>query len=274
MLKFITIDANGKPIYHDNRVKHHLLTKYVSAFKSDSSQINLPDDFMEFNKLIGLPRHPIHKNPIGLLPYQIEFHKKIQQIIGNLPIHIEFEQPTDPLIILRSTNMSTDSSVPSTIELPLKQFKSGVAAKDVKCNTGFQLILKGSDNSPACIKNTSIPDFFDRSWATKTMNVENSDLSIMYSMVGGIMTESKMDTQSNSLLVSINARTNGTLAITIPRALIHAVKYNGVDEKFYVLANGQEARFTETHTNTTDRTLLIPFQNDTSQIEIIGPSIM
>ncbi len=77
MPKFITIDVNGKPIYHDNKIKHHLLAKYVSAFKSDSSQTSLPDDFVEFNKLIGLPRHPIHKNPIGLLPYQIEFHKKI-----------------------------------------------------------------------------------------------------------------------------------------------------------------------------------------------------
>lgn len=77
MLKFITIDENGKPIYHDNKTKQQLLTKYVLSFRNDDSQINLPDDFAEFNKLIGLPKHPIHKNPIGLMPYQKEFHKKI-----------------------------------------------------------------------------------------------------------------------------------------------------------------------------------------------------
>ncbi|MHB8545915.1 MAG: hypothetical protein ACYDAJ_04040 [Nitrosotalea sp.] len=49
---------------------------------------------------------------------------------------------------------------------PLKQFKSGIKAEDVKCNTGFELILKNEDSSPACIKNTDVSNFIEtRAWA-------------------------------------------------------------------------------------------------------------
>lgn len=45
--------------------------------ESDKDNLKIPDNYESFNKLIGLPKHPIHKKPIGLLPYQKEFHKKI-----------------------------------------------------------------------------------------------------------------------------------------------------------------------------------------------------
>lgn len=38
---------------------------------------DIPDDFEKFNKLIGLPLHPATYQPIGLMPYQTNFHKKI-----------------------------------------------------------------------------------------------------------------------------------------------------------------------------------------------------
>ncbi|MDE1767522.1 MAG: hypothetical protein KGI27_14800, partial [Thaumarchaeota archaeon] len=46
------------------------------------------------------------------------------------------------------------ASLPGTtnvIDSPLKQFKSGIAAKDVTCRQGLQLIFKFEDSSPACV---------------------------------------------------------------------------------------------------------------------------
>ncbi|MGI0072881.1 MAG: hypothetical protein ACREA3_03600, partial [Nitrosotalea sp.] len=40
----------------------------------------------------------------------------------------------------------------TTILSPLKQFKSGTLAQDIKCGQGFQLIIKLEDGSPACVK--------------------------------------------------------------------------------------------------------------------------
>src|SRR6185312_11508778 len=45
-------------------------------------------------------------------------------------------------------------AAPNSMSLlsPLKQYESGLAAKDVKCNQEFQLVYKTEDNSPACVK--------------------------------------------------------------------------------------------------------------------------
>lgn len=58
---------------------------------------------------------------------------------------------------------------------PLKQFKSGIAAKDVKCILGFELILKTENNSPACVELETAQKFVDRGWANIIIsNVLNS----------------------------------------------------------------------------------------------------
>jgi len=47
---------------------------------------------------------------------------------------------------------------------PLQQFKSGIAAKDVKCNEGLELLMKSHDNMPACVKSTSIQRLLGQGW--------------------------------------------------------------------------------------------------------------
>ncbi|HEX5359427.1 MAG TPA: hypothetical protein VFW99_05875 [Candidatus Nitrosotalea sp.] len=48
---------------------------------------------------------------------------------------------------------------------PLKQFKSGIASKDVQCNADLQLIFKTEDSSPACVKPDTSKILIERGWA-------------------------------------------------------------------------------------------------------------
>lgn len=48
---------------------------------------------------------------------------------------------------------------------PLKQFKSGTSAQQVECNAGFELIIKATDNSPACVSHSSASVLIQRGWA-------------------------------------------------------------------------------------------------------------
>jgi len=48
---------------------------------------------------------------------------------------------------------------------PLKQFKSGINAKQVECNAGFELIIKATNNSPACVLHSSASVLINRGWA-------------------------------------------------------------------------------------------------------------
>jgi hypothetical protein len=55
------------------------------------------------------------------------------------------------------------------IDTPLKQFKSGIAAKDVTCKQGLQLIFKFTDYSPACVTPQTKEKLFERGWGTEIL---------------------------------------------------------------------------------------------------------
>ncbi|MDE1766775.1 MAG: PQQ-like beta-propeller repeat protein [Thaumarchaeota archaeon] len=48
---------------------------------------------------------------------------------------------------------------------PLKQFQSGVAAKDVHCSDELILVIKTEDGSPACVKPDTAQKLIERGWA-------------------------------------------------------------------------------------------------------------
>jgi hypothetical protein len=53
----------------------------------------------------------------------------------------------------------------SILSSPLKQFNSGINPNDVKCNSGFQLIIKAKDGSPACVTPQTAQKLVERGWA-------------------------------------------------------------------------------------------------------------
>ena len=50
---------------------------------------------------------------------------------------------------------------------PLKQFKSGIVANDVKCGQGLQLVIKAEDGFPACVKPDTAKKLLERGWVPK-----------------------------------------------------------------------------------------------------------
>ena len=49
---------------------------------------------------------------------------------------------------------------------PLKQLKSGISPGEFSCLQGLTLVIKSEDNSPACIKSSTIPKLVARGWTT------------------------------------------------------------------------------------------------------------
>lgn len=54
---------------------------------------------------------------------------------------------------------------------PLKQFKSGISAMDVKCSVDYVLVIKSEDGTPACVKQQTIPILVLRGWAKVTGDI-------------------------------------------------------------------------------------------------------
>jgi hypothetical protein len=71
---------------------------------------------------------------------------------------------------------------------PLQQFKSGTPPSDVKCNDGLQLILKGEDGSPACVKPDTAQILIERGWALNYTNMVGKE-AISLSAYQGVSNE-------------------------------------------------------------------------------------
>ena len=50
---------------------------------------------------------------------------------------------------------------------PKQQLKNNTNPTDISCKTDLVLIFKASDNSPACVKSTSVEKLIDRGWTTR-----------------------------------------------------------------------------------------------------------
>src|SRR5574338_267914 len=59
-----------------------------------------------------------------------------------------------------------DAVTKGTVIAPLKQIKSGIPPKDVKCKSGLELVSKTRDGSPACVKSDTKVKLVQRGWAS------------------------------------------------------------------------------------------------------------
>jgi len=50
---------------------------------------------------------------------------------------------------------------------PLKQFNLGIAASDVKCRVGFELLLKATLGTPACVTPSSADKLVSYGWGIR-----------------------------------------------------------------------------------------------------------
>ncbi|MDE1841806.1 MAG: hypothetical protein KGI09_07990 [Thaumarchaeota archaeon] len=69
--------------------------------------------------------------------------------------------------IIYGSNTNNASKIISThtdVQLPLRQFDSGIAARDVACKGSLQLIIKTVDGSPACVTSRTAGILVERGW--------------------------------------------------------------------------------------------------------------
>ena len=83
----------------------------------------------------------------------------------------------------------------NTLLLPLEQFKSGIAAKDVKCKEGLQIIIKNENGQPACVTPYTFDELRVRGWGImlldKIPTYNNPDFYISISYNGTQLSNDK-----------------------------------------------------------------------------------
>ncbi len=184
--------------------------------------------------------------------------------ISDTPVTVMIRNPIGNIIKIDQVDLGTDRTYSTTVTASgtlwqaagTYQVLAQFGSKDRSGQTTFQ--FSGSAGG-----------------AGNTIQVDGTNMTVKYSITNGKVLGIKADTQSKSLLVAIQTTGNGVLTITLPRALIDSKNNAGVDEQYVVLTDGQESMdFQETSTTATDRTLTIPFEDGTQEIEIIGTQIV
>ena len=108
--------------------------------------------------------------------------------------------------------------------------------------------------------------------------VEKPDKSgtfdIGYQIRGGNVTDMIVDEQFYELIVIIEPRSDGAITLELPRTAIDAKKSDGTDDVFIVLIDGVEVPFVETTNDENSRIITIDFEEEDSDIEIIGTYVI
>ncbi|MCH6586615.1 MAG: hypothetical protein IH792_06285 [Thaumarchaeota archaeon] len=106
---------------------------------------------------------------------------------------------------------------------PLKQFNEGISLEKIRCKQGFELVLKTSNNHPACVKESSIDILVQRGWATVLdiiikqhipVDAESAEKARQISIKGVVLaTESFVMDENNPSVIITSSDINGQDAI-------------------------------------------------------------
>ena len=105
-----------------------------------------------------------------------------------------------------------------------------------------------------------------------THKVADSSKSVGYEISGGDITSITADVESVSLIISINAKEDGSVTLVIPRTIFDSVE-NGRDAEVFVFVDNNDVNFKEL-TTSTDRTITISFPAGAETIEIVGTFVI
>ncbi|MDC8451599.1 MAG: hypothetical protein LV477_01670 [Candidatus Nitrosotalea sp.] len=106
------------------------------------------------------------------------------------------------ILVLSITIQVMPSHVQAYTLSPLKQIKSGVNVKNIKCNDDLHLVIKKENGSPACVKVDTSKVLLERGWAR----------SVFYNIDLYVQPRLMLDTyydgiNKNNATVSINNKT-------------------------------------------------------------------
>ena len=195
---------------------------------------------------------------------------EVRDLYSGTPVSVIVKAPNGNLVSIAQITVGAD-----------KKFSTEVTAGGalMKTEGSYTVTVQyGTENRSATTSfefggSTVTPPTGNTSEVTDTtVSVQGSSDLIGYEITGGKLQSIMPDVDANSLIVSIDATSDGSLTLTIPRSVLDAM-INGEDDDFFVLIDGEEVDFDET-TTSTDRILTISFPAGAEEIEIIGTFVI
>ncbi len=97
---------------------------------------------------------------------------------------------------------------------------------------------------------------------------------VEYTIKGGAVKDMILEPDNYTLRILLDSPDEGTISLKLPRESIDAAKPNGQDETFIILIDNIQFLYEETETTAQIRLITINFQEEDSEIEIIGTKVI
>ncbi len=97
---------------------------------------------------------------------------------------------------------------------------------------------------------------------------------VTYTIKGGTVKDMIVDEGIFAIVVQIDAIDEGTITLDLPREFIGAEKQDGKDDTFIILVDGIEVAYQESVVQSDSRVITINFNEEDSDIEIIGTYVV
>jgi predicted secreted protein with PEFG-CTERM motif len=193
---------------------------------------------------------------------------EVRDLYSGTPVSVIVKAPNGNLVSIAQVTVGVD-----------KKFSTEVTAGGalMKAEGSYTITVQyGTENRSAEttfeFDGSTITPPKDTGVTDTTVSIEGSSDLIGYTITGGKLLSIIPDVEAKSLIVSIDATSDGSLTLTIPRSVLDATM-NGEDDEFFVLIDGEEVDFEETP-SATERILTIAFPVGAEEIEIIGTFVV
>jgi len=194
----------------------------------------------------------------------IEISGNVNVNLSGTPVTLQIFTGTGDLVSIAQINISQDDTFSHSIlaKGPLWQKQGEYSVKASYGESGV------SESKFKYIPNSQLISIDFK------VDTGNEKFDVKYIIKGGTVKNITTDSGNLTLNVQINSTNNGEILLELPREFIGAEKQNGNDEIFIILVDGIQVPYDESITTSESRTIVIEFNQNDSNIEIIGTYII
>ena len=199
----------------------------------------------------------------------IKISGKVTNPTSTSLVNIILKAPNGNLVSISQSSLNYDHTFSTTI---IAGGTLMVTSGTYLFNVGYESV-SNSGSFYYSASETPTPTYTPPTSDSGHIGISGSSDLVGYEITGGKLLSIITDVDANLLIVRISATDYGSLTLTIPRSVLDSKLYNGSDDDFFVIVDGEEVDFDEI-ISSTDRILTIQFPRGAEQIEIIGTYVV
>ena len=200
---------------------------------------------------------------------KIEITGSVDTQLTDIPLTMIVSAPNGDIVTIGQLTIGEDGNFAETLNTggPLWKYDGKYT---IKMHYGKQNSKETNIIFIASGSTSDTPDAFLVDATTVAAVGERKIFSVNHNIINADVRKALMDIDCACLVVEINTRGSGLLAMDLPRNMLNTIPSMNSGDMFIVLIDGVEVDYDDVSSNSESRTIWIEFEKDASVIEVMG----